>query len=110
VNNSIGALTSAGASGHLSTSISTSGEFSPESAEPEDAVDSSTIAEFYPPPKVRWSISASPKRKEDTLRKKERFSMPALAIQTTTVTAKATNGSGKSIGKLSELLARNSGK
>jgi hypothetical protein len=38
VNNSIGALTSAGASGYLSTSISTSGEFSPESAEPTEDV------------------------------------------------------------------------
>ena len=98
VSNSIGALTAAGASGYLSTSISTSGEFFPESAEPvEDVFESPTNPEFNPPPRVRWSISASPKRKEDTVRKKKRFSMPALAIQTTTVTAKANvSGTGKS--------------
>ncbi|KAF9651929.1 hypothetical protein BDM02DRAFT_3184175 [Thelephora ganbajun] len=97
MNNSIGVLTAAGASGYLSTSISTSGEFSPESAEPtEDVLESPSSPEFSPPPKVRWSISASPRRKEDTIRKKKRFSMPALAIQTTTVTAKTNvNGTGK---------------
>ena len=98
VNNSIGALPSAGASGYLSTSISTSGEFFPESAGPtEDAPESPTSPEFGPPQRVRWSVPALPKRKEDTVRKKKRFSMPALAIQTTTVTAKTNvNGTGKS--------------
>lgn len=98
VNNNIGALTAAGASGFLSTSISTSGEFSPESADPTDDVfESPTSPELSPPPKIRWSISASPKRREDTVRKKKRFSMPALAIQTTTVITKTNaNGNGKS--------------
>ena len=98
VNNSIGVLNSVGANGYLSTSISTSGEFSPESAEPtEDVLESPTVPEFTPLPKVRWSVSTSPKRREDTVRKKKRFSMPALAIQTTTVTAKTNaNGTGKS--------------
>ena len=98
MNDGIGALTAAGASGYLSTSMSTSGEFSPESAEPvEDVVESPTSPEFSPPLRVRWSVSASPKRKEDTVRRKKRFSMPALAIQTTTVTAKTDpNGAGKS--------------
>ena len=96
--NGIGALTAAEASGFLSTSMSTSGEFSPESAEPtEDVFESPTSPEFCPPPRVRWSVSASPKRREDTVRKKKRFSMPALAIQTTTVTTNTSaNGSGKS--------------
>lgn len=96
--NGIGALTAAEASGFLSTSMSTSGDFSPESAEPtEDVFESPTSPEFSPPPRVRWSVSASPKRREDTVRRKKRFSMPALAIQTTTVTTKTdANGSGKS--------------
>lgn len=98
VNNGIGALTSAGASGYLSTSISTTGEFFPESVEPTgDALESPSIPEFSSPPRVRWSISASPKRREDTIRKKKRFSMPVLAIQATTVTAKTNaNETGKS--------------
>ena len=100
LSNGIGALTSAGASGYLSTSISTSGEFFPENPGPptEDAPESPTNPEFSPPQRVRWSVPASPvKRKEDTIRKKKRFSMPALAIQTTTVTAKTNvNGPGKS--------------
>ena len=91
MSNGIGAQTSAGASGYLSTSMSTSGEFPPE-----DVFESPTSPELSPPPRVRWSVSALPKRKEDTVRRKKRFSMPALAIQTTTVTAK-TNVSG--IGK-----------
>ena len=98
MNNSVGALTPGGASGYLSTSISTSGELSPGNAGPtEDVLESPISPEFSPPLKVRWRISASPKRKEDTVRKKKRFSMPALAIQTTTVTAKTNaNGTGKS--------------
>jgi len=98
MNNSVGALTPAGASGFLSTSISTSGDFSPENVETaEDVLESPTSPEFSSPLKVRWSISASPKRREDTVRKKKRFSMPALAIQTTNVTAKTnSHGSGKS--------------
>lgn len=97
MNDGIGALTAVGASGYLSTSMSTSGEFSPESAEPvEDVVESPTSPEFSPPPRVRWNVSASPRRKEDTVRRKKRFSMPALAIQTTTVTTKTNpNGAGK---------------
>jgi len=96
--NSIGGLTAAGASGYLSASTPTSGEFFPESTEPvEDVFDSTTSPELSPPPRIRWSISASPKRREDTVRKKKRFSMPALAIQTTTVTAKTNvNGNSKS--------------
>lgn len=98
VNNSIGASISAGASGYLSTSISTSCEFSPESAEPTEGVlESPTTQEFSPPPRIRWSLPVSPKRREDTVRKKKRFSVPALAIQTTTVTARTNaNGVGKS--------------
>ena len=96
--NSIGTLTAAGASGNLSTSMSTSGEFFPESAGPtEEVLESPTSPYFIPPPRVRWDISASQKRKEDTVRRKKRFSMPALAIQTTTVTAKTNvSGAGKS--------------
>ena len=99
LSNSIGMLTAAGASGYLSTSISTTGEFFPERAEPtEEVLESPTSPEFSPPPRVRWGISASPpRRKEDTVRKKKRFSMPALAIQTTNVTAKTNvSGTGKS--------------
>ena len=95
---------SAGVNGYLSTSISTSGELSPESAEPvEDVLESPTSPEFSPSPKVRWSVSVSPKRKEDTVRKKKRFSMPALAIQTTNVTAK-TNANGTSKSKRFSLI------
>ena len=98
MNNSIGTLATAGASGYLSTSISTSGDLSPESAEPtDDMFESPTGPEFSPPPKVRWRVSDSPKRGEDTVRRKKRFSMPALAIQNTTVTAKTNvSGNGKS--------------
>ena len=98
VNNEIGGLATAGASGYLSTSISTSGEFSPASGEPtENVFESPTSPELSPPPKVRWSVSASPKRREDTVRKKKRFSMPALAIQTTTVATRTSGGgNGKS--------------
>ena len=98
ISGSIGALTAAGASGYLSTSFSTSGEPSPVSAGQSDGVlESPTSPEFSPPPRVRWSISDSPKRKEDTIRKKKRFSIPALAIQTTPVTAKTNvSGTGKS--------------
>ena len=98
VNNVIGGLTAAGASGYLSTSISTSGEFSPESAELTDNVpESPTSPDLSPPPKVRWSVPASQKRREDTVRRKKRFSMPALAIQTTTVTTQTNaGGNGKS--------------
>jgi FYVE/RhoGEF/PH domain-containing protein 5/6 len=94
VNISIGALTAAGASGFLSTSMSTSGDLSPASAGPtEDVLESPITPELSPPPKVRWSVPASPKRREDTIRRRKRFSMPALAIQTTPVTTK-TNASG----------------
>jgi FYVE, RhoGEF and PH domain containing 5/6 len=98
VNDGIGGLTAAGASGYLSTSISTSGEFSPESVEPtENLFELPTGPELSPPSKVRWSVSASPRRREDTVRRKKRFSMPALAIQTTTVTTKTNAGvNGKS--------------
>lgn len=98
VNNGIGGLTTAGASECLSTSISTSGEFIPASAEPtENMSESPTSPELSPPPKIRWSVPASPKRREDTVRRKKRFSMPALAIQTTTVTTKTNaGGNGKS--------------
>ena len=98
ISGSFGALTAAGAGGYLSTSFSTSGEPSPESAGPtEEVFESPTSPEFSPLPRVRWSISDSPKRKEDTVRKKKRFSIPALAIQTTTVTAKTNvSGTGKS--------------
>ena len=98
MSSSIGMLTAAEASGNLSTSRSTSGEFFPSSAEPtEDMFESPTSPDFNPPPRVRWSVPASPRRKEDTVRRKKRFSMPALAIQTTTVTAKTnTSGTGRS--------------
>jgi len=98
ISGSIGALTAAGTSGYLSTSISTTAEPSPESAGPTEQVfEPPTSPEFSPPPRVRWSISDSPKRKEDTVRKKKRFSIPALALQTTTVTAKTNvSGTGKS--------------
>ena len=98
ISSSFGALTAAGAGGYLSTSYSTSGEPSPESAGPtEEVFESPTSPEFGPPQRVRWSIVDSPKRKEDTVRKKKRFSIPALAIQTTTVTAKTNvSGTGKS--------------
>lgn len=97
-NSGIGGLTAAGASGYLSTSISTSGEFPLESVElTENLFGSPTSPELSPPPRVRWSVPASPKRKEDTIRRKKRFSMPALAIQTTTVTTKTNaSGNGKS--------------
>lgn len=98
VKDGIGSFTTAGASGYLSTSMSTSGEFSPESAElTENMLESPTSPELIPPPRVRWNVSASPKRREDTVRRKKRFSMPALAIQTATVTTKTNSGgNGKS--------------
>jgi FYVE/RhoGEF/PH domain-containing protein 5/6 len=42
------------------------------------------------------SAPVTPRRKEDTIRRNKRFSMPAMALQTTPVTAKAASGIGKS--------------
>ena len=98
ISGSVGVLAAAGVNGYLSTPMSASSEFFPEGTEPaEEAIESPTSPDFSPPPRVRWNVSASPRRKEDTVRRKKRFSMPALAIQTTTVTAKTNiSGSGKS--------------
>jgi FYVE/RhoGEF/PH domain-containing protein 5/6 len=41
------------------------------------------------------SSPTTPQRKEDTMRRHKRFSMPAMALQTTPVTAKPATGDGK---------------
>lgn len=73
-------------------------------AESSDEVDSPSSAMFprqpfsTPPPSAFNNRSSStPRRQEDTARRQKRFSMPALALQTTPVTARPNVlGEGKS--------------
>lgn len=96
VHNNTSRLSAGGAGGFPSTSVLTLGEVSSGEGHTEDVFESPTSPEYSLPQRVRWSVSVSPKRREDTIRKKKRFSMPALAIQTTTVTTKTnTNGNGR---------------
>lgn len=54
------------------------------------------------------SLPATPKRREDTVRRHKRFSMPAIALQTTPVTAKP-NATGEGKAKRFSLVLGRSG-
>jgi hypothetical protein len=68
-----------------------------EGTESEAAAETDSIADFSPPPGRMDSQPSTPRRKEDTARRHKRFSLPAMSIQTTPVTARPNaTGEGRS--------------
>lgn len=93
-------LSASMASGEVSASFSTSIDIveSSDDAESPSSVRDPRQPFATPPPSAFNSRSSStPRRKEDTARRQKRFSMPALALQTTPVTTRPNLlGEGKS--------------
>jgi FYVE/RhoGEF/PH domain-containing protein 5/6 len=58
----------------------------------EGDLDQNQVGNEETPPRHLVSISSSPTRREDTARRSKRFSMPAVALQTTSVTARTASG------------------